>query len=64
MFGCKLPFWALSWGILLGMPHVPEEVSMFDVIPAGLVVGFVVASGAWVVGWRFAQHLAFLRSVR
>lgn len=64
MFGCKLPFWALSWGISLGMPHVPEEVSMFGVIPAGLVVGFVVASGAWVIGWLFAQLLAFVRRVR
>ena len=37
---------------------------MFDVIPAGLAVGFSVASGAWITGWLFAQLLAMVRRVR
>lgn len=37
---------------------------MFDLIPAGLVVGFTVASGAWISGWVLGQILAFFRRVK
>lgn len=46
------------------MLHGAEVDSLFDVIPAGLVVGFVASSGAWIVGWLLGQILAFVRRVR
>lgn len=37
---------------------------MAELIVAGGVVGFVLASLAWFFGWVIAQVLAFVRRVR
>ena len=41
-----------------------EGVSMAESRVAGAVVGFVLATLAWMLGWVFSQCLSLVRRVR